>query len=250
MKKYLLFKIFFIAFLFFNNLDAQIMDPSGEVLIPQKKLGNISSYDKSPNMPVFGSTIILNTESDFKWTGGLKFGASNHSGNLKMLSGNLSIENDKILGSVIIDMKSLSNSDMQGSSAERLVGHLRSADFFDVEKFPKASLEIKESNIIRKLDDGKYEMIFEAILTIKNKSKIISFTAKVDLSSEIKTAIGKMKFDRNDFNIQYRSEMHLDDPKTFWNKLQTTRDTAKDKVIRDEIVIEFNVYSLPGIISQ
>ena len=38
MKKYLLYKIFFIAFLFFNNLDAQIMDPSGEGLIPQKKL--------------------------------------------------------------------------------------------------------------------------------------------------------------------------------------------------------------------
>ncbi len=44
--------------------------------------------------------------------------------------------------------------------------------------------------------------------------------------------------------------MHLEDPKTFWNKLQTTRDTAKDKVIRDEIEISFNIISMPGMLSK
>ncbi|GIR18949.1 MAG: hypothetical protein CM15mP33_04710 [Candidatus Neomarinimicrobiota bacterium] len=36
----------------------------------------------------------------------------------------------------------------------------------------------------------------------------------------------------------------------FWNKLQTTRDTAKDKVIDEEIEIQFNVVSMPGILSS
>ena len=44
--------------------------------------------------------------------------------------------------------------------------------------------------------------------------------------------------------------MHLENPKTFWNKLQTTRDTAKDKVIRDSIEIDFNVSSQPGMLSK
>ena len=44
--------------------------------------------------------------------------------------------------------------------------------------------------------------------------------------------------------------MHLDDPKSFWNKLQTTRDTAKDKVINEEIEIRFNVVSRAGMLSK
>ena len=44
--------------------------------------------------------------------------------------------------------------------------------------------------------------------------------------------------------------MHLNDPKTFWNKIQTTRDTAKDKVINEEIEIRFNVVSMPGMLSK
>ena len=44
--------------------------------------------------------------------------------------------------------------------------------------------------------------------------------------------------------------MHLDDPKSFWNKLQNTRETAKDKVIDEEIEIQFNVVSMPGFLSK
>ena len=44
--------------------------------------------------------------------------------------------------------------------------------------------------------------------------------------------------------------MHLNNPKSFWNQLQTTRDTAKDKVINEEIEIQFNVVSMPGMLSK
>ena len=44
--------------------------------------------------------------------------------------------------------------------------------------------------------------------------------------------------------------MHLDNPNSFWNKVQTSRDAAKDKVIRDMIEIDFNVVSLPGMLSK
>ena len=42
--------------------------------------------------------------------------------------------------------------------------------------------------------------------------------------------------------------MHLDDPNSFWNQLQTSRDAVKDKVIRDEIEIGFAIESLPGLL--
>ena len=44
--------------------------------------------------------------------------------------------------------------------------------------------------------------------------------------------------------------MHLDNPNSFWNKVQTSRDAAKDKVIRDMIEINFNIVSLPGMLSK
>jgi polyisoprenoid-binding protein YceI len=167
-----------------------------------------------------------------------------------MKSGNLTLENNKISGEVVIDMLSLSNIDLPEGPGERLVGHLRSPDFFNVERFPTAKLSIQESRIVEKLGDGSYKMIINSLITIKGQTNPVSFEAKVNLDAEIKTAEGKLIFNRNDFNIQYRSEIHLDNPKTFWNKLQTTRDTAKDKVIRDLIEIDFKVLSMPGMISQ
>ena len=147
-------------------------------------------------------------------------------------------------------MLSLNNSELVGTSSERLVGHLRSADFFDVEQYPTAKLSIKKSKVIEKLNDGRYKMLIDGDMTVKSKTNSISFEAIIDLDSDIKTANGVLIFNRNDFDVQYRSEMHLDDPKSFWNKLQTTRDTAKDKVINEEIEIKFNVVSRAGMLSK
>ena len=44
--------------------------------------------------------------------------------------------------------------------------------------------------------------------------------------------------------------MHLENPDSFWNKLRSTRDTAKDRVIRDSIEIEFEMNSLPGTLRK
>ena len=147
-------------------------------------------------------------------------------------------------------MLSLNNSELVGTSSERLVGHLRSADFFDVEQYPTAKLSIKKSKVIDKLNDGRYKMLIDGDMTVKSKTNSISFEAIIDLDSDVKTANGVLIFNRNDFDVQYRSEMHLDDPKSFWNKLQTTRDTAKDKVINEEIEIRFNVVSRAGMLSK
>ena len=124
------------------------------------------------------------------------------------------------------------------------------ADFFDVEKYPTAKLSIKNSKVIEKLEDGKYKMLVNGDMTVKSKTNPISFEAIIDLDSDIKTAQGILTFNRDDFDVQYRSEMHLDDPKSFWNKLQNTRETAKDKVIDEEIEIQFNVVSMPGVLSK
>ena len=77
-------------------------------------------------------------------------------------------------------MLSLNNSELIGTSSERLVGHLRSADFFDVEKYPTAKLSIKNSKVIEKLEDGKYKMLVNGDMTVKSKTNPISFEAIIN----------------------------------------------------------------------
>tara|TARA_B100001175_G_C19421140_1_gene596150 strand:- start:380 stop:1111 length:732 start_codon:yes stop_codon:yes gene_type:complete len=239
--------LFIIAFC--NLALGQLLNNQEPELKPLKQSLNISALKVSDTN--IGSTVVLDqSRSRFVWEGGLKFAVSNHDGNLKMSNGSVSINDNVIAGTVVIDMNSMTNNDLSGGSKERLIGHLKSPDFFHVTKFPKAVLKIKSSKILEKLDSGKYKMLINGDMTIKDKTNPISFEAIVDLDSNIKTAEGKLAFDRSEFNVQYRSEMHLDNPNSFWNKVQTSRDAAKDKVIRDLIEINFNIVSLPGMLSK
>ena len=241
-------KILFIV-AFCNLALGQLLNNQVPELKPLKQSMNISALKVSDTN--IGSTVVLDqSRSRFVWEGGLKFAVSNHDGNLKMSNGSVSINDNVINGTVVIDMNSMTNNDLSGGSKERLIGHLKSPDFFHVTKFPKAVLKIKSSKILEKLESGKYKMLINGDMTIKDKTNPISFEAIVDLDSNIKTAEGKLAFDRSMFNVQYRSEMHLDNPNSFWNKVQTSRDAAKDKVIRDLIEINFNIVSLPGMLSK
>lgn len=243
MKKLLLF------ILISNVAFGQLLDKQEPELTPLKKSLNISAL--KINDTNVGSTVILDqSRSKFLWEGGLKFSVSNHDGELKMSDGNISLKNNIISGTVVMDMSSMTNNDLSAGSKERLIGHLKSPDFFHVTKFPKAKLNIKSSKILEKLESGKYKMLINGDMTIKDKTNSISFEAIVDLDSDIKTAQGKLSFDRSAFGVEYRSEMHLDNPNSFWNKVQTSRDAAKDKVIRDMIEINFNIVSLPGMLSK
>ena len=87
-------------------------------------------------------------------------------------------------------------------------------------------------------------------LTIKSITKPIVFTALVDLKSNIKSATGIIQFNRTDFGVEYRAEMHLDNAKSFWNKMNTTKETIKNKVIQDKIEINFSIISMPGLLEK
>ena len=51
----------------------------------------------------------------------------------------------KISGILILDMSTINCTDLEGEWKQKLEGHLKSDDFFSVEKYPFASFEIKNS---------------------------------------------------------------------------------------------------------
>lgn len=134
------------------------------------------------------------TESSITWKGKKILGS--HYGSINLKEGSLNMSGDQITGGqFVIDMTSIVVEDLSGESKGQLEGHLRSDDFFSVEKFPTSTLVIKSGN---KTADGYY---VNGDITIKGTTEPISFLLKMNGN----TATAALKIDRTKFNVRYGS---------------------------------------------
>ena len=125
-----------------------------------------------------------------------------HEGHLKLKSADLQFEGQELIGgSFIIDMTSITVTDLEGEWADKLTGHLKSPDFFAVEDHPTASFKIK--NVYSRGAPGDYKIVGD--LSIKGFTKEIKFNALFD--NGVGTA--NLSLDRTDFEIKYGSSTFL-----------------------------------------
>lgn len=135
-----------------------------------------------------------------------------HEGLITLKSGYLNFDQDKLTGgSFTIDMTSISNVDLEGEYKDKLEGHLKSDDFFGVEKFPSATLIFTN---VKSTGKNAYEVTGD--ITIKG----ITESVKFDISIYGNKANATLKLDRTKFDVRYGSASFFDD--------------LKDKVIYDE----------------
>ncbi|KXK40807.1 MAG: YceI family protein [Saprospiraceae bacterium] len=127
-----------------------------------------------------------------------------HQGTLKLKSGSLKFDGERLVGGeFVVDMKSLENTDLSsGSGKEKLEGHLKSEDFFAVEKYPTASIRL--TKVVQRGNPNEYRVT--GLVTIKNKSKEIHFNTV--LNNGVATA--DIKLDRSDFDVRYGSGSFFD----------------------------------------
>lgn len=121
-----------------------------------------------------------------------------HTGEVKLKSGNLKFEKDTLKGGEFeIDMGTITNADIQSAEYHaKFLGHLNSDDFFSTDKFKTAKLVIKSA---KKIKGNNYKIT--ADLTIKGVTAPVTFDADV---TKIK-ASAKVVFDRTVFGIKYGS---------------------------------------------
>jgi polyisoprenoid-binding protein YceI len=135
-------------------------------------------------------------KSSIQWVGKKMVGQ--HVGTLQFSSGDMVFEKEKLVGgNFVVDMTTISATDLEGKSKEGLDGHLKSDDFFGVEKFPTANLVMKE---IKDSGKGVYNVV--ADLTIKGITKEIQFPMHLHGNH----AHVDLKVDRTEFGIQYASK--------------------------------------------
>ena len=148
----------------------------------------------------------VNTEkSTITWKGYKVTGQ--HEGTLKIKNGNLDFDNGTLKGgSFNIDMTSISTTDLAGGGAKKLNGHLKSPDFFGVEKFPTAKFVI--TKVVSRGMAGDYKIIGN--LTIKETTKEIKFNAKVTEEMGKQVAMADITIDRTEYDVRYGSGSFFD----------------------------------------
>ncbi|MCH7613523.1 MAG: YceI family protein [Candidatus Marinimicrobia bacterium] len=171
-------------------------------------------------------TITIDTQnSNLEWVGRKVTGT--HNGTIQILKGTVRLKNDILMGGTfILDMTTIVNLDIESEEwSQKLVGHLKSDDFFSVASHPTATLEIAKAQFRRskKATEANYEI--SGVLTIKGIAKDVSFPARIVRNEHGYEATGKIDLDRTRWDIRYGSGKFF--------------DNLGDKMIHDLFTIKF-----------
>ena len=157
------------------------------------------------------------------WTG--KKVTGEHTGFVAIDNGKVWVEKSNVVGAEVnMDMNAIVCTDLTDAEwNKKLVGHLKSDDFFSVEKYPSAKFEI--TSMTKSNKAGEYNV--KGKLTIKGASHEINFPAKVAVENGKVTANGTAVIDRTKWNIQYSSGKFF--------------EGLGDKMIYDDFEITFDI---------
>ncbi|MBC7980019.1 MAG: YceI family protein [Armatimonadetes bacterium] len=169
------------------------------------------AVEKTTTTAAGGVKYVFTPESEINFVGSKVTGS--HKGGFKEFEGHFFAKDGEPIGTdhtITIDMNSTWADD------EKLTGHLKSPDFFDVEKFPQAKFEVTE---VKKESDTK--VMISGNFTLHGVTKNITFPATVDSSPQSVEIEAKFDVNRKDFKIVYPGK--------------------PDDLIRDEVVIELKL---------
>ena len=159
-----------------------------------------------------GAVEIDTKKSVINWKGEKVSGK--HNGTLKFKSGDAEIKDGDLAGGTfVVDMNSLDVIDLEGDWKTKFLGHMKSGDFFNVEKYPTSKLVVTEV----KGSKGKGN------LTIKDKTHPVTFSYKKDG----KAFSGSFTFDRTKYGMIYNSGNFFKD--------------LGDKLIKDEVNVDYRI---------
>jgi polyisoprenoid-binding protein YceI len=156
---------------------------------------------------------VIRAESTIGFVGSKVTGS--HDGGFKKFAGKVSVAAGKVTAAEVkIDM------DSTWSDNERLTGHLKNADFFDVPKFPTSTFTVTSVE----LANGTNTVTGN--LDLHGVTKSISFPADIQVTDDAVAVKAEFAINRREFNINYAGK-------------------AND-LIRDNVVLKLDIKATPG----
>jgi|GEM_PF-91328 len=171
---------------------------------------------KSAPTGVTTTYVFDQSGSKIEWTGSKV--SAKHEGGFKTFKGTVSLVDqtpEKSSVNVEIDTGSMYTPD-----GEKLLGHLKSADFFDIAKFPKATFASTE---VTKGGEKGASHTVKGNLTLHGVSKSIAFPATIKTTASGVDVDAEFAINRKDFGLVYPG--------------------APDDLIRDDVVIKLTIRS-------
>ena len=180
-----------------------------DAVVEEPTAGPLQDAPEEPG----GTVYALSSESTVGFVGAKLTGS--HDGGFNAFEGLVSIGDGTPESSsveVLIDTTSI------WADNDKLTGHLKSADFFDVENHPTATFA---STAIAANGDGTYTLTGN--LDLRGVTKQISFPATIEITKSGFSATAEFALNRMDFGIKYPGK--------------------PDDLIRDEVLIKLDLRS-------
>lgn len=154
------------------------------------------------------TTYVADTEgSQIEWEGGKLTGI--HTGYLNIAKGYINLdENNEIAGGeFVIDMNTITVTDLEGEWKDRLEGHLKGTvegqegDFFNVNKYPTGNF------VITGMEVAEGKTWISGNLTLKEITRNVKFPVNLSLDGD-KLILQSEEFavDRTEWDINFRSQ--------------------------------------------
>ena len=176
-----------------------------------------------------GDNYAVNTEASVSEWEGYKPGKYSHHGTIQLQSGNLGVSGGNLVsGSFVIDVNSLANADLAENPAKKakLEGHLKSGDFFEVEKYPTGKFEITKVEPLTADSTGATHHI-TGNLTLKNITNSITIPAKVGIQNgSLMAETPEFTINRTKWKVEYGSGVI---------------GTIKDELIADDVKLKIKL---------
>ncbi|HET6769919.1 MAG TPA: YceI family protein [Chitinophagaceae bacterium] len=161
------------------------------------------------------------SDSKIEWIGTKVSGY--HTGIVPLKSGEMFVTNNEVNGGkFVMDIANMQVSGPKGSDTaanNKLLGHLKSADFFDVTTHPEGTFELtnvkaytgdapKDTTDPRQDEINEYKVtnpthLISGNLTLKGVTKNIEFPARITVSGNTAEATAKFNIDRKEWGIVY-----------------------------------------------
>ncbi len=180
-----------------------------------KPQATIEEAAPAPEPPAVAEKFVLGEGSSIGFVGSKLTGR--HDGGFHSFEGEIRlVDGDPTRSSVELSIDTTS----LWADNEKLTGHLKSPDFFDVATYPTAAFQSTEINP----DGDHYQMVGN--LTLHGITKKISFPAHITIEDDGVRAEAEFSIFRFDFDIQYEGKA--------------------DDLIRDAVLIKFKLVGVPA----
>jgi len=181
---------------------------------------------RATTVPTDGAGAFVITEGTVNWAGSHTVAKVGHEVTINIESGELLVNQGQLLrGIVVLDMNSISVTDIKDPGERRdLESHLKDADFFEANKFPKAEFAFEE---VLPSTMPNFNWVLHGNLTMKGKTNPVNIPVKISIEGDVLRAESpSFPINRTQWGVNFKSGI---------------LGTARDKMIDDMVPLSLMV---------